>query len=309
MPTPYIPALSPTCVSCLVKKQMDRYPANASRPQVLTYLRRLGELMAVLPDRSSGPEIMEAITALRYDLFGDEARRMDGDMDAIKRHFNAYMMDCVAEADLPGRIRASSDPLRAALGVSMTGNYIDFGAMDSVDTAHLTALMEQATEQVPADSPAYAALLGDLARAKRLVFLTDNCGEIVLDRLLLDEIHEQYPTLAMTVLVRGERVLNDATMEDVHQIGLDRVDYLTVMGNGDRLAGTGLGRISPAAAQALDEADLIMAKGQGNYETLQGCGLNIYYAFLCKCRLFADRFGVPLYTGMLTHEPKKGATP
>ena len=61
-------------------------------------------------------------------------------------------------------------------------------------------------------------------------------------------------------------------------------------------------RISPAARAAITEADLILAKGQGNFETLQGCGLNVYYAFLCKCRFFADRFGVPVYTGMLVRE-------
>jgi uncharacterized protein with ATP-grasp and redox domains len=74
------------------------------------------------------------------------------------------------------------------------------------------------------------------------------------------------------------------------------------MGNGDRLAGTDLTRISPEARAAITEADLIIAKGQGNFETLQGCGLNVYYAFLCKCQFFADRFGVPVYTGMLVRE-------
>lgn len=298
----YVPSLAPICVSCLVKKQMDRYPADATREQVLTYLRRLGNLMANLPDRSSGPALMEAITALRYELFGDAARRMDGDFDAIKRHFNAYMMDFAAEVDLPARIHAADDPLRVALGISMTGNFIDFGAMDSIDKNHLSELMARAAEQVSVDSEVYGRLTKDLASACRLVFLTDNCGEIVLDRLLIELLRERYPDLSITVLVRGANVLNDATMEDARQVGLDVVAGLTVMGNGDGLAGTSLGRISPAARATIDKADVIIAKGQGNYETLRGCGLNVYYAFLCKCRMFADRFDVPLYTGMLTHE-------
>ena len=106
----------------------------------------------------------------------------------------------------------------------------------------------------------------------------------------------------MLSVVRDHPVLNDATMDDVHQVGLDQLDGIRVMGNGDRLAGTDIDRISPEAKEALLTADLILAKGQGNYETLQGCGLPVYYAFLCKCRFFADRFGVPTYTGMLVRE-------
>ena len=123
-----------------------------------------------------------------------------------------------------------------------------------------------------------------------------------MDKLLVQTIRTLYPRLGITVLVRGGEVLNDATMEDAIQVGLDRVEGVTVMGNGDRLAGTALDRICSDAHAAITDADLVIAKGQGNFETLQGCGLNVYYAFLCKCRFFADRFGVPVYTGMLVRE-------
>ena len=196
----------------------------------------------------------------------------------------------------------SPDPLRAALGYAMTGNFIDFGAMDSVDEAKLRALLEESPNRVSPDLPAYNHLTADLSTARRLVLLTDNCGEIVMDKLLAEIIHRLYPARDVTVLVRGGEVLNDATMEDAAQIGFDRMEGITVMGNGDRLAGTDLTRLSPEARAAILGADLILAKGQGNFETLQGCGLNIYYAFLCKCQFFADRFGVPIYTGMLVRE-------
>ena len=125
-----------------------------------------------------------------------------------------------------------------------------------------------------------------------------------MDKLLVQTLRRLYPDLEITVMVRGGQVLNDATMEDAVQVGFDRLDGVTVMGNGDRLAGTDLTRISPEAHAAMTSANLILAKGQGNYETLQGCGLNVYYAFLCKCQFFANRFGVPVYTGMLVREKK-----
>ena len=304
MPTPYTPALHPACVSCLIKKQIDRYPASATREQTLTYMRRLGELMASLPDRTGGPAIMEAITDIRREVFGDAAVLVEADYPAIKRHFNSLMEETVARQGIFERIMTSPDPLRTALGYAMTGNFIDFGAMDSVDESKLAAMLQDSPDRVSSDLPAYADLQGDLKTARRLVLLTDNCGEIVTDKLLAETLRSVYPALAVTVIVRGGEVLNDATMEDALQVGLDRLEGVTLMDNGDRLAGTDLTRISKEAHTAITEADLIIAKGQGNYETLQGCGLNVYYAFLCKCGFFASRFGVPVYTGMLVKEKR-----
>jgi uncharacterized protein with ATP-grasp and redox domains len=302
MSTSHRPVLHPACVSCLIKKQIDRYPATAPREQALTYMRRLGEMMAALPDRTGGPEIMEAITDIRREVFGEAAAEFEVDYATLKTHFNTLMMEIATARDLSRRMEASPDPLRTALGYAMTGNFIDFGAMDSVDERKLRALLDESPDRIPANSSAYADLLADLSTARRLTFLTDNCGEIVMDKLLIETLRRLYPALVITVLVRGGEVLNDATMEDAIQVGLDRMEGITVMGNGDRLAGTDLARISPEARAAIMDADLIIAKGQGNFETLQGCGLNIYYAFLCKCQFFADRFGVPIYTGMLVRE-------
>ena len=302
------PLLHPECVSCLIKKQIDVYPKSASREQALTYMRRLGELMAALPDRAGGPVIMEAITDIRREVFGPDAASVERDYGAVKTHFNRLMTDVVASAEIYSRVFACDDPLRAALGYAMTGNFIDFGAMDSVDEGKLRALLDTASERVDAVDPAYRSLKRDLSEARRLAILTDNCGEIVLDKLLTAVIHALYPDLAITVLVRGGDVLNDATMEDAAQVGFDRMEGVRVLGNGDRLAGTDIDRISPEAREVLVSADLILAKGQGNYETLRGCGLPVYYAFLCKCRFFADRFGVPVYTGMLVMESKGEST-
>lgn len=304
MSTPYTPVLHPACVSCLIKKQIDRYPAGAPREQVLTYMRRLGEMMAALPDRTGGPAIMETITDIRREVFGDAAAEVEADYPAIKRHFNALMAETVATQGLFDTVMTAPDPLRAALGYAMTGNFIDFGAMDSVDEGKLHALLAESPERVSPDLPAYADLQADLSGARRLTFLTDNCGEIVMDKLLVQTLRRLYSNLEITVIVRGGQVLNDATMEDALQVGFDRIPGVTVLGNGDRLAGTDLTRISPEARAAITEADLVIAKGQGNFETLHGCGLNIYYAFLCKCKFFADRFGVPVYTGMLVKEKK-----
>ncbi len=298
----HTPALEAACVRCLFKKQMDRYPVGAAQTDVVAYLRGLGRLMAAVSDYTTGPEMMDGIVRLRAEIFGEAGRALDRESEACKPFFNTLMMEHCAAEGLTETIRRAADPLRLVLGYAMIGNYIDFGAMSRVDTDTLRGLLAGADDCVPPDSPVYAAFRADLATASRLVYLCDNCGEIVLDKLFLEALVRACPALDVQVLVRGGPVLNDATMEDVRMVGLDHLPGVRVMGNGDDLAGTSLPRISSEARAALAGADIILSKGQGNYETLRGCGLNIYYAFLCKCDLFATRFGVPLYTGMLVRE-------
>ena len=88
------------------------------------------------------------------------------------------------------------------------------------------------------------------------------------------------PDIKITAVVRGEPVLNDATVSDANEIGLDEVAEVT--GNGDSVGGTCLERISEEARGILKNADMIISKGQGNFETLNRCGMNVYYIFMCK---------------------------
>ena len=104
------------------------------------------------------------------------------------------------------------------------------------------------------------------------------------------------------VLVRGVAVTNDATVEDARYVGL--TDVAPVFGNGSGIAGTELTHISKEAKEKLEKADLILSKGQGNFETLHTCGLNIYYLFLCKCDWFMQRFHAEHLKGMFVNETR-----
>ena len=108
----------------------------------------------------------------------------------------------------------------------------------------------------------------------------------------------------MEAIVRGAPVHNDATLEDARQVGLDRL--VPVYHNGTDIAGTCLHRIAAEVKEKLEGADVILAKGQGNFETLRYCRKNVYYVFMCKCEMFARRFDVPLYSGMLVNDRRIG---
>ena len=284
--------LHPQCMSCLLKKQLDHFPQGISEEEQIAYMQRVLRTLADAPKTASAPVLVRAIGKIQKQMFGYEE-----DYSQVKAHFNRVMLE--REEEIRETLRGAKDPLMLAVQYAMIGNYIDFGAMQKVDEAKLDQLLRQAQE-LPLHEQEYQSMRQALLSGKSVVYLTDNCGEIVLDKLLMQEIKRINEQVRITAVVRGHKVLNDATMEDAQQVALADAAY--VMDNGSDIAGTCLDEISQQAKQALDQADVILAKGQANFETLCKCGKNVYYLFMCKCSLFADRFGVPMYHGILIHD-------
>lgn len=284
--------LSADCMACMVKRQAENLKNCPDEQKKSDYMKAVLRMIESAPEGDSAPAVTERLNALHEEWFGTPFSFRE-----LKRKYNAFML--ARERKLEEEIAAAGDPLRAALQYARAGNYIDFGAMGSVDDEKLSALLARAKDE-PVDEQELSALRKDLAAGKSLVYCTDNCGEIVLDKLFLREIGKQYPRLAITVLVRGREVLNDATLEDAEETGL--TETAAVLGNGSGAAGTDLSRLSPEAKAALLGADVVISKGQGNFESLHGCGLNIYYLFLCKCDWFTRRFGLERFQGVFINE-------
>ena len=284
--------LNSECIKCLLKKYLSDPPAGIDEITKTDYFRRVLGIIANADNSVSAPEIVAMVTRLQKEMFG----KFD-DYTELKKHFNA-LMDGYGER-LTKNIAASDDGLRLAVCYSLLGNYIDFGAMDSVDENKLDKMIADASA-LEFDETELSNLKNDLKNAEKLVFITDNCGEIALDKLLMKKLLTDYPSLNLKIIVRGAPVLNDATLDDARQIGLDGV--APVYSNGSDVAGTCLGSISAEAKEIIEQANVIIAKGHGNFETLQYCGKNVYYLFLCKCLLFAERYNVPRFTPMLLND-------
>lgn len=280
------------CTQCLLKKHLTNYPDTATEEERLTYIRRLFSILTDIAPGESSPVIVNRILTLQKEMFDQFVDYTD-----IKKHFNQLMLE--QEDWIYADISSAADPIRRAVQYVMKGNYIDFGVLSDVNSEKLMELLSQAKDQA-IDDQIFEELIQDLTSAKNMVLLTDNCGEIVLDKLLVRTIMSQFPDLQIHVIVRGGHALNDATMEDACQVGLP--DLVKVIGNGTCLQGTYLPDISKEARDLLEQADVILSKGQGNFESLQYCGLNIYYLFLCKCDLFTKRFHTHLYDGILTND-------
>lgn len=282
------------CNACLLSKRLNDYPADAAPEAVAEYQRRVREIVEDHPELSS-PEKDCAVNRAYEALFGPLK-----DFGPVKRHFNALLMGM--EPEMLRGVRAAANPLKRAVQYAMTGNFIDFAAMDSVDEDKLRALIAE-SDQIPVDDGLMDALRDDVQRARRLVCIADNCGEIVMDRVLMQALRDLNPALEITAVVKGAPIVNDATREDAEQVRLDEVAQ-QIVDTGCGMAGCPENCLSAECLAVLDGADVLIAKGQANYETLCGCGRNLYYIFMCKCQLFMDRFNVPQFSGIITREER-----
>lgn len=280
------------CISCMTKVHLEKCPKDLSDEKKVEYMQRVLKVLAEAPKTYGAPVIVRTINEIQDELFG-----MKQDYAEIKKHYNQIMMGY--EEQVKETLQESEDAVKTGIQYAMIGNYIDFGARINVNEEQLTELLHDPKRFV-IDEKQYEDFSMSLEKAHKLVYLTDNCGEIVMDKLFIQELQKKYPNLDVTVLVRGAQVINDATMEDAVQVGL--TEMVRVIPNGTNIAGTWLEELSEEAKFVLEQADVIISKGQGNFETLRKCGLNIYYIFLCKCELFAKIFQVPKLTGMLIHE-------
>lgn len=282
----------PSCEQCLYERQESIAQTIEDKEDREKYLAEVKEALANRKEEDSAPYMVYCFGRILKKYCMDSNIFPD-----IKRQYNSLML--AMEAEIEAKIEAAPDPLEAAIVYARIGNYIDFGAMNHVDRGELISLLEEES-QVRLDKAVYEAFCEECAKARRFLLCCDNCGEIVLDKLFVRQLKKRFPQLTVSAMVRGEPVLNDATMEDAVFCGMDKEAELISNGNG--VAGTVVELLSPPARKVLEEADVILAKGQGNYESLSGYAGVVYYSFLCKCELFTHRFGVPRLTGMFVRE-------
>ena len=283
--------LNSQCISCLLNKYLKDFPDSFSLAMKTKYMQGILKIIGDAKISMSAPEIVEQINVFK------EKNGITTDFSKIKKFYNDYLLSM--EMGIEQKLAVSGDPLKFALQYAMAGNYIDYGSMKNVDES---AVMESLinAKNIEIRDTLYEGFKSEVLEAENIVYLIDNCGEIVLDKLFIKQILKFNNNVKITAVVRGKPVLNDCTLEDAKYVGLDEI--VEVIDNGTGIAGTVLSKITPQALNAIENADIIISKGQGNFETLHHCGKNIYYMFLCKCKMFADRFGVDTFTGMFIND-------
>ncbi|MBS4979326.1 MAG: DUF89 family protein [Clostridiales bacterium] len=287
--------LNTFCLCCQINKQASMIDSFPDEKKKLAYMQNVLTRLTNLQEDDNSPSLYTEFQKHFTKIWGIAPK----DYTELKKEFNQLMMDL--EEELMLSIRESADPLERALIYSRIGNYIDFAALSHVKKEELLSLIEKG-KQESLDKEEYRHFCEELSSASSLVYLTDNCGEIVLDKLVIRILKERFPKLDIQVIVRGFPAANDATIEDAKMCGL--TEFIPVIGNGNDVGGTWLPHISKESLSLIKNADVIISKGQGNFETLHGCALNIYYLFLCKCEWFMRMFQAEKFQGMFVNEKR-----
>ena len=288
--------LNADCMECLFRRHLATAREFGTEEQVTAFAKDLMRALADGPADQAAPWYTPEITR----LFTKHLGLADDRYAEEKEVSNRFVMERFHK--IQDMIRTAPDPLYAGLQAAILGNYIDFSALQGEVSFEKLEKMLSLLCTIEVDREIFESLRADLKNGRKLLYLTDNAGEIGFDRAFLEEIHRQFPGLAITVCVRGGPTQNDATRIDAEIVGIP----FPVIDNGTRIPGTVLELASGELKTAIREADVVIAKGQANVETLldTGHGYNIYYAFLVKCIRFVDRFRKPKLTPMLVRESK-----
>jgi len=265
------------CLICQVKalsKRMDKYEiAEKKRDRLVSGMMK--EIAAIDLENSYSPEITRNIIA----QLKKESKVTDP-YQGEKDESNREMLDRYSE--FKRMVKVSKNPFETALRLAIAGNIIDFGPGHDFDIWETIEHVMNSEFAIDHSQKLQAAI----QNAKSILYLGDNCGEIVLDKLFLETIAHPNVTFA----VRNSAVLNDVTLKEANEVGIPEV--ATLVSNGDDAPSTLLHRVHPEFKKLYDEADLIISKGMGNYEGLMNENdPRLFFLMMIKCHVIGKKIG------------------
>ena len=266
------------CLPCFLKQTVIALREYGGDEH--THQKVFREVLAIMQDADMGKPPAYTTTFIHRAIREGIAR---DPFEKIKKKYNAIALSLYP--GLKEQVKSSPDPLWTASRLAIAGNIIDFGIFTDIDIEKSVAQSLKA--EIAVDD--YDAFRRDLTSSDNILYLLDNAGEIVFDRLLIEELRDRGKQV--TAVVKGSAVLNDVTQEDAVQAGLESA--CEVIDNGSDAIGTILPWTSPAFRSAFEHATLIISKGQGNFETLSGTGEKMYFLFQSKCDVVSRELGLP----------------
>lgn len=277
------------CLPCLLNQALKA--ARAATDDENLQRQVLNSVAEMIPELSLGmkpPEIAQKCYKLVYELIGnsDPFREAKDEANHTALGLYPHLKELVAE---------SQDPLLTACKLAIAGNSIDLGP--SLDYGSVENIMETALES-PLAVNHYEQLITSINESQNLLYLGDNAGEIVFDRVLIEELH-RVKHLEINFVVRDKPIINDATAHDALATGIDSV--AGIISNGSDAPATILSQCSPEMLELYHAAEVIIAKGQGNYESLSEEPDNIFFFLKAKCPLVSEAMKVSVGDAILKH--------
>jgi uncharacterized protein with ATP-grasp and redox domains len=278
------------CIPCFVRQTLQTgRVCGLNEQQIKKLLDDVGCSLKHIDLADSPPEMARKLQPVITAAVGK-----DDPFDEIKRKSNQAASAYYDE--VKSRIQASDDKLKTALEVAIAGNIIDYGAVADLDIAHeLQELMDREEQQIAHENHdlfAYDELVRALENGKKLLYIGDNAGEIVFDKACIETIGSLYEHLEITFVTRGTPILNDVVLSDALEVGMDKA--ARVISSGSDAPGLILERCSQEFLEEFEHADVIISKGQGNFEALSDVTGPIFFLFVAKCDVIARELSCSL---------------
>ncbi|UCH71976.1 MAG: DUF89 family protein [Thermoplasmatales archaeon] len=277
------------CIPCLLKRIIFESEQSTEDPETRKkVIQNACKLMSELYDpKTCSASFATKVHKIAYETLGD-----DDPYEDLKVLSNKIALGLIPRVE--ELIRNSDYPLKMSMLCSIVGNMMDYGIAGG--SGHPTALKDIFEGEISKglgydDSEKVEKLL---KKAKHVVLFTDNCGEIVFDKILCREIKKLNSDLFLTIVVRGENILNDATMDDVVELGFGEV-VDEILTTGCFAVGVDFEKIPGALVKTLKSSDLIICKGMANYESFSETDYHpIAYLLRTKCGAIANSMKLPL---------------
>ena len=270
------------CLPCLMSQALRAARATTDNEEVQRQV--VNAVASIIPELSLGlkpPEIAQRGYRLINRITGNNDPFYQAKIDANHAALSLW-------PELKRLVEQSADKLLMACRLSILANSIDFGP--NFNHGGIESIIDGATTfSLPFKVDDYDQFLSYLNNSQTLLYLGDNAGEIVFDRLLIEEIH-RVKELETYFVVREKPVINDVTVNDALTVGMDGV--AKVISNGSDAPATILSQCTAELQQLFRSVDIIIAKGQGNYESLEEEPGNIFFMLRAKCPLVAELLGV-----------------
>ena len=277
------------CVPCLIKRIRFEAKQSTKDPEVIKKVIKTAEeaLDDLYDPNECSITIATKVHKIVYDTLGD-----NDPYKKLKIRSNKVAQSLIPKVE--ELIKKSNDPLKTSMLCAVVGNLLDFGIVGASNNPELlTEIFEESVrEGLGYDDVDEIKKL--LLKSKKVLFFTDNCGEFNFDKILCREIKKFNPDINLTLVVKGEPVLSDATMEDAKQLKFDEV-VDRILTTGCFAIGVDFKQLPEDLKKALNETDLIICKGMANYEAFSETNYRpIAYLMRVKCNAIANSMNLPV---------------
>jgi len=278
------------CIPCFVRQAHDALRQVTTDEELMhRALRRVLVEAAGFKMDLSPPEMAQTIHRIIREESGDPDPYAE-----IKARSNAAALRLLEEAR--PLVEGAIDPFEMAVRFSIAGNIMDFALTSKMDDLDLASIVKKTLHKT-LDDAAVEALRQAVQEAKTILVLGDNAGEIVFDQLLVGQMGNAKVAYA----VKGSPVINDAVREDARISGMDRLAEIVDTGND--APGTLLGHCSAPFMEWFNSADLVIAKGQANYETLSSAPRPLFFLTQVKCPVIGRDLDKPVGSWVVQYHP------